>query len=80
MNDPISYIPKLKGAKALGATEIRVVDACGGYNEGPHEYEATLPNGKTIDSISCYGNPMGLETFKKVIKKHYKDMIEEANK
>ncbi len=78
MNDPISYTPKIKGAKALGPTEIRTINRGGGYNTGPHDYEATLPNGETIESVSIYGNPMGLPSFKKVITAHYKDMLEKT--
>ncbi len=70
-NSEILYTPRIKGAKALGPTKIKIIDKCGGYNMGPHDYEAKLPNGEIMDSISNYGNPMGLETLKKCIKYWY---------
>ena len=65
------YVPRIKGAKELGATQIIVLDDCGGYNMGANLYQAIFPDGSTIDSISYMGNPMGKDNFKKVIRQWY---------
>ena len=62
----MDYTPHITGAKELGATQIEIVDNCGGYNMGAHIYEAKMPNGEVIDSISDFGNPLGLRSFKKL--------------
>lgn len=71
-----NYVPKIKGAKELGGTEIWLVDRCGGYKLGGHEYEAVLPDGSKVYNDTINDNLLGLKKFKKDrIKPWYKEHL-----
>ena len=58
-----SYLPKVKGAKALGETTIVITKSTGSYMS-PNECYAILPDGNTLQS-GDYGEKGLLRDVKK---------------